>query len=112
MSHRPRELTAATAAPVFAALGDGIRLGLLSRLCEGQPLSIAQLTRGTGISRQGVSKHLAALEQGRLVTRERVGRETRFVVRSGTLTAAGRYLDRASQQWDNAIGRLKGLVEE
>lgn len=112
MSRRPRELTPTTAAPVFAALGDGVRLGLLSRLCEGQPLSIAQLTHGTGLSRQGVSKHLAALEQGRLVTRERVGRETRFAVQAGTLAAARQYLDRASQQWDDAIGRLKQLVEE
>lgn len=112
MSRRPRELTTATAVPVFAALGDGIRLGLLSRLCEGQSLSIAQLTHGTGLSRQGVSKHLATLEQARLVTRDRVGRESRFAVRPGTLTEARRYLDQASQQWDDAIGRLKQVVEE
>ncbi|MGH1477736.1 MAG: ArsR/SmtB family transcription factor [Geminicoccales bacterium] len=111
MSHHPRELTPVSAAPLFAALGDVTRLNLLSRLCNGQPQSIAQLTHGTGLSRQGVRKHLAVLEQGRLVTRERVGRETRFVVRSGTLTAAGQYLDRASKQWDDAIGRLKQLVE-
>ena len=111
MSRRPRELTKVTAAPVFAALGDGVRLGLLSRLCEGQPLSIAQLTHGTGLSRQGVSKHLAALEQSHLVRKKRVGRETRFAVVPSTLMAARQYLDRASQQWDEALGRLKQLVE-
>lgn len=112
MSRLPRELTAVTAAPVFAALGDATRLLLLSRLCKGQPQSIAQLTRGTGLSRQGVSKHLAILEQARLVTRKRVGRESQIAVQSIALTEARHYLDRAARQWDEAIGRLKQLVEK
>ncbi len=112
MSLHPHELTAAAAAPVFAALGDATRLSLLSRLCEGDPQSIAQLTRGTGLTRQGVSKHLAILEQARVITSERVGRECRYAVRPAALTEASRYLDRASRQWDDAIGRLKALVEE
>ncbi|MGI9423695.1 MAG: ArsR/SmtB family transcription factor [Hyphomicrobiaceae bacterium] len=112
MSHHPRELTSVNAAPLFAALGDATRLTLLSSLCNGKPQSIAQLTHGTGLSRQGVSKHLAVLEQARVVKSERVGRENRFSVRSATLTKAAQYLDRASQQWDDAIARLKQIVEE
>lgn len=112
MSRNLRELTPVTAAPLFAALGDGTRLTLLSRLCDGQPQSIAQLTHGTGLSRQGVSKHLAILEKARVVKSERVGRESRFSVRSVTLTEAMQYLDRASHQWDDAIGRLRRFVEE
>lgn len=112
MSRRPHELTAASAAPVFAALGDATRLSLLSRLCDGQPRSIAQLTEGTTLTRQGVTKHLAVLERANVVLRERIGRETRFSVRPATLSRARDYLDRASRQWDDAIARLKMLVEE
>lgn len=112
MSRRPRELAAAKAAPVFAALGDATRLSLLSRLCNGQAHSIAQLTHGTGLTRQGVSKHLAILENAGVVTSERVGRESRFAVQPATLSEAIDYLHRASRQWDEAIGRLKRLVEE
>ncbi|MFZ1102390.1 MAG: metalloregulator ArsR/SmtB family transcription factor [Hyphomicrobiaceae bacterium] len=111
MSRRPRNLSAAVA-PVFAALGDRTRLSLLSRLCDGRPQSIVQLTHGTGLSRQGVSKHLAILEQAQVVSSERIGRESRFVVRSDTLLEARQYLERASQQWDDAVERLKQLVEE
>jgi DNA-binding transcriptional ArsR family regulator len=111
MSLRPHELTAAAAAPVFAALGDATRLSLLSRLCGGDPQSIAQLTRGTGLTRQGVSKHLAILEQAGVIAGERVGRECRYAVRPAVLTEASHYLDRASRQWDDAIGRLKLLAE-
>jgi DNA-binding transcriptional ArsR family regulator len=111
MSRRPRELTAATAAPVFAALGDAKRLALLSRLCDEQPQSIAQLTQGTGLTRQGVSKHLAILEQARVIASKRVGRESRFEIQQITLTEASNYLKRAAKQWDEAIGRLKLFVE-
>jgi DNA-binding transcriptional ArsR family regulator len=112
MSRRPRELAAAAAAPVFAALGDATRLSILTRLCEGQPQSIAQLTQGTGLSRQGVSKHLAVLEQAGVVACERVGRESRYAVQTTALTEVRHFLDRASQQWDDAIERLKRHIEK
>jgi DNA-binding transcriptional ArsR family regulator len=99
-------------AQVFAALGDGTRLALLSRLCDGHPQSIVQLTRGTGLTRQGVSKHLAILEHARVVSSARVGRESLYVIRPDALDEARHYLERASQQWDEAVQRLKRLVED
>jgi DNA-binding transcriptional ArsR family regulator len=110
MSHRARE--GASAAPVFAALGDATRLGLLSRLCEGAPLSIAQLTQGTKLTRQGVTKHLAILERANVVARQRVGRESRYSVCPESLNEAQDYLARASRQWDEATARLRQLVEK
>lgn len=112
MSSRPRKLPAAAAAPVFAALGDPTRLSLVSRLCDGQPRSISQLAEGTKLTRQGVSKHLSVLERAKVVRRERVGRECRYAVQPATLSQARDYLDRASRQWDEAIGRLRRLVED
>ena len=99
-------------ARVFAALGDSTRLSLLSRLCDGQAQSIIQLTRGTGLTRQGVSKHLAILEQARIVSSERIGRESLYVIQPDTLREARHYLERASQQWDDAVERLRHLVED
>jgi DNA-binding transcriptional ArsR family regulator len=112
MSPRERELTAASAAPVFAALGDATRLSLLSRLCDGQALSIAQLTQGMRLTRQGVTKHLAILERANVVARQRIGRESRYSVRPESLGEAKDYLSRASRQWDAAMARLKQLVED
>ena len=112
MSQPQSELTDVSAAPVFAALGDATRLSLLFRLSDGRSQSIVQLTQGTGLTRQGVSKHLAILEQARIISSQRVGRESRFVVRPNTLAEAQRYLERASRQWDDAIARLQHLVDE
>ena len=60
-SPRAGRLTAA--APLFAALGDATRLGLVARLCEAGPQSIARLAGGFAVSRQAVTKHLRALQQ-------------------------------------------------
>ena len=60
---------------VFAALADEYRRLLLERLrrSNGQPL--ARLCEGLPISRQAVTKHLAALESASLVLTQKRGRE-------------------------------------
>ena len=60
-----------TRASVFAALGDETRLGLLAKLTNGEPLSIARLTEGTKLTRQAVTKHLRVLEDVGVVSRSR-----------------------------------------
>ncbi|HET6605761.1 MAG TPA: metalloregulator ArsR/SmtB family transcription factor [Rhodopila sp.] len=63
------------AAPIFAALGDPTRLGIVSRLSESGPLSTMHLTAATVMSRQAVTKHLQALEQAGIVQSRRAGRD-------------------------------------
>lgn len=111
MSTHSAELIAPEAAPVFAALGDTMRLSLLTRLKDGKPRSIIQLTTDTGLTRQGVRKHLSVLENVGLVTCERVGRESRFVYQPSGIEAAKQHLDHASAQWDSALARLQRMVE-
>jgi DNA-binding transcriptional ArsR family regulator len=60
---------------VFAALGDESRLRLVARLCADGPLSIARLSKGAGITRQAVTKHLETLGEAGLVRHSRRGRE-------------------------------------
>lgn len=108
---RPRA-DSSSVASVFAALGDPTRLALLSRLADGPAQSVVELTRGTGLTRQGISKHLAVLEEAGVVSSTRVGRESRFAIQPAGLAEASRYLERASRQWDDAAARLRALVED
>ncbi len=109
---RPSAPALADAAPVFAALGDGTRLRLVARLCDEGPLSIARLSEGADVSRQAITKHLRALEDARLVTSARSGRERVWELRPARLADARRYLDQVSARWDAAIARLRALVED
>jgi DNA-binding transcriptional ArsR family regulator len=100
------------AVPVFAALGDTTRLGIVVRLAETGPLSIVRLTEGAAVSRQAITKHLRALEEAGLVRSARTGRERIWELQAKRLTEVRRYLDKISDQWDVALERLRTLVEE
>ncbi len=101
----------ARAAPVFAALGDATRLALMVRLCGGRPLSIAELTSATQVTRQAVTKHLGVLAAAGLVSDFRRGRERLWQPERRGLDDATRYLEMVSRRWDAALQRLKDFVE-
>ena len=111
MSSRNQDRVLASPAPVFAALGDATRLELVSRLIDGQDRSIAQLSDGLRLTRQGVTKHLRMLERAGIVRSRTVGRESRFSYVPEPITHARSYLDTVSAQWDDALSRLKTFVE-
>jgi DNA-binding transcriptional ArsR family regulator len=96
---------------VFAALGDETRLSLLAKLSGGRPYSIAQLTRGSRLTRQAITKHLRVLQRAGMVRRARAGRESRFAFNPQPMEGIREYLDFVSRQWDQALSRLKLFVE-
>ena len=99
-------------ARVFAALGDETRLTLVRKLCNGQPHSISQLTEGTRLTRQAITKHLRVLEGAGIVRGVRSGRESLFEFNPKPIETLREYLDLVSEQWDQALARLKSLVED
>jgi DNA-binding transcriptional ArsR family regulator len=100
-----------TPAPIFAALGDETRLRLLARLGNGELMSIARLTAGSGMTRQGVTKHLRVLAGAGLVRSSRRGKESLWRLERRRLEEARRSLDVISRQWDQSLGKLKLFVE-
>lgn len=98
-------------ATLFAALGDETRLRLVATLCAGGALSIAQLTSGTAITRQAVTKHLQVLADAGLVRDIRLGRERLWEFEPTRLEQARRSLEAIAQQWDHALLKLKAIVE-
>lgn len=99
------------AASTFAALGDATRLSLLTRLSRGQRCSIAQLTHGSHLTRQAITKHLRVLERARVVRCVRAGRERLFELDPQPVHELRDYLTRISAEWDEALARLRSLVE-
>jgi DNA-binding transcriptional ArsR family regulator len=99
-------------APVFAALGDETRLKLLATLSGGDHCSISRLTEGSGLTRQAITKHLHVLQKAKIVRCVRSGRESLFALDPQPLMEIREYLDLVSRQWDEALLRLKALVEE
>ena len=106
-----RPSSAQAKAAVFAALGDETRLSLLASLCDGKRHSIAELTQGTRLTRQAVTKHLRVLERVHIVHGARAGRESLFTFNPQPVLDMKEYLEQVSKQWDSALSRLKAFVE-
>jgi DNA-binding transcriptional ArsR family regulator len=114
MSLRSRDRAAIGRLPtahLFAALGDETRLLLIGKLCHGEPRSISQLTRGSRLTRQAITKHLRVLEKAGVVRNVHAGRESLFEFDPKSMEQARQYLDQVSAVWDQALSRLKAFVE-
>src|SRR5216683_1367504 len=98
-------------APIFAALGDEVRLRLVAALCMGGAMSITQLTAGTDITRQAITKHLDVLASAGLVRDTKVGRERLWEFEPAQVDEARRSLEMIARQWDHALAKLKRAVE-
>jgi DNA-binding transcriptional ArsR family regulator len=114
MSHKRHSIAVKrrSRAPVFAALGDETRLALIAKLCRRQPYSISQLTEGSKLTRQAITKHLRILERVGIVRCVRAGRESQFELDPEPIEELKKYLNFVSEQWDQALARLKTFVEE
>ena len=71
-----------------------------------------QLTAGSRVTRQAISKHLRVLQKVGMVHGVRSGRENLFRFDPEPLREMHHYLDYVSRQWDHALARLKAFVEE
>jgi DNA-binding transcriptional ArsR family regulator len=111
-SHRRIAAQGQAPAAIFAALGDKTRLRLVAKLGRGQPCSISQLTRGSRLTRQAITKHLRVLQRAKIVHSVRTGRESRFELDPEPIEEIKEYLDQVSAQWDQALARLKSFVED
>lgn len=109
--HRSGAVRRKVNAPVFAALGDETRLSLVSKLADGRPHSISQLSAGSKLTRQAITKHLRVLEGVGMVHCARAGRRSLFELNPKPIEEVRAYLNLVAEQWDQALSRLKSFVE-
>ena len=112
MSTKRMDKALASAAVLFAALGDDTRLALLRRLSADGPVSITVLSETFDVTRQGVTKHLAVLAAAGVVEGHREGRQHVWTLRPARLAEAQKYLAIIARGWDDALARLKAHIEE
>ncbi|MGH6820364.1 MAG: transcriptional regulator, partial [Methylocella sp.] len=68
--------------------------------------------KGSNLTRQAITKHLRVLESAGIVRSIRAGRESLFEFEIEPIDQIKTYLDLVSEQWDQALARLKAFVED
>lgn len=99
-------------AAVFRALGDPVRLEMVQRLTLGRPCTIAAVSKGLGITRQGARKHLQVLVDADLVRLAPKGRDVMVELDAETLVKAKAFIAELEKRWDMRLEALRKFVEE
>lgn len=98
---------------VFRALADPSRRELLDRLHQRNGQTLRELCAGLDMTRQAVSKHLAALEAANLVTTVRRGREKQHFLNAEPINAiADRWINRYHRGRAEALADLRRALED
>jgi DNA-binding transcriptional ArsR family regulator len=93
---------------VFRALADERRRSLIETLAERGSATPTELAADLPVTRQAVTKHLAALDAAGLVRAERRGREARYLLTPEPLGEVVSWAERVGSEWD---ARLRALGE-
>ncbi len=97
---------------LFAALADPMRRSLLVHLAEHSPRTATQLAQEYPITRQGILKHLAILEDAGLVAVRQAGREKRYTLTPEPLEELEQWIEDIGVKWDERLLRLKTWLEQ
>ena len=99
------------AGAVFAALADPTRREVVRQLAADGPLTATQLAERIPVTRQAIAKHFAALEEAGLATATRVGRESRYELRTEPFAEAEAWMRAIGASWDRRLQAFKRFVE-
>jgi DNA-binding transcriptional ArsR family regulator len=105
------ELSDADVNRIFHALADTTRRDIVRRTLV-DDFSVSQLADAYEMSFAAVQKHVAVLEEAKLVTKESRGRERIVRGNPDRIREAQRLLDRFEAIWRSRIDRLDALLAE
>ena len=106
-----QELTDEDVNRIFRALADTTRRDIVRRTLVAE-VSVSQLADAYDMSFAAVQKHVAVLEEARLVTKEPRGRERMVRGDPDRIRQAQRLLGQFEQLWRSRIDRLDALLSE
>jgi DNA-binding transcriptional ArsR family regulator len=96
---------------VFGSFSDATRRDILRRVAR-QELAVGEIASSYDISLAAVSKHLFVLENARLVTKRREGKQQIVTFAPAALTGAAKQLDRLRDIWESRLDRLEKYLRE
>ena len=95
---------------VFGALSDPTRRRIIEMLSRGE-CGAGELAAPFAMSRPAISKHLAVLEEAKLIRRERDGRHQRVTLDPRPIRAAAAWITRQRAFWEGHLDKLARHLE-
>ena len=93
----------------FRAVAHPIRRGIVERLAHG-PATVGVVTRGFGVSKPTISKHLKVLERSGVVVRTVAGRTHRLELNMAPLVEAAEWFERQRAVWTRMFDAVDDIL--
>jgi len=97
---------------LFRALADTTRRDIVARLLAGEPASVSALAARYDMSFAAVQKHVAVLEEARLVTKHPHGRQKLVRGNPKRIAQARALLTQLEQRWTARFAQLDAILSE
>jgi DNA-binding transcriptional ArsR family regulator len=95
----------------FHALAHPVRRAIIGRLANG-PATVGEASRGAGVSKPAVTKHLQVLEDAGIVNRVVRGRTHVLTLRAHHLADAAAWIDGQRRLWERKLEIITAYLEE
>lgn len=95
----------------FHALAHPIRRHVVERLARG-PATVGEATRGLGVSKPTITRHLHVLEDAGLIARDVQGRTHRLRLEGARLSEAQAWLEAQRAHWERLFDVVEEYLEE
>src|ERR1700751_1170208 len=100
------------AATVMRALADPTRRAVFERVVGADEISVAELTRGSGVTQGAISQHLKSLKQAGLVTERPAGRHVFYRAEPQGLSPLVDWMSHYGAFWRERFANLRTLLKE
>jgi DNA-binding transcriptional ArsR family regulator len=84
---------------------------MVERLAEG-PATVGVVSRGLGLSKPAVSKHVRVLEDAGLIRRAVEGREHRLRLEARSMTEAESWIERHRELWERKFDAVERYLAD
>lgn len=102
----------ATIDTVMRTLADPTRRAVFERIVAADEISVAELTRGSGVTQGAVSQHLKTLKQAGLVAERPEGRNVFYHARPEGLAPLVDWMGDYAVFWRDRFANLRTLLKE
>ena len=102
----------ATIDTVMRALADPTRRAVFERIVKSEEITVAELTRGSGVTQSAVSQHLRSLKQAGLVAERPEGRNVFYRAEPAGLAPLVDWMSHYGVFWRERFANLRTLLKE
>ena len=105
-------MAAATVDAVMRTLADPTRRAVFERIVNSDEITVAELTRGSGVTQGAVSQHLKSLKQAGLVAERPEGRHVYYRAEPQGLSPLVDWMSHYGLFWRDRFANLRILLKE